>query len=260
MISGGDESARNAFRAYLRDDSSQLSIISTEEMTPGDVLEVKNLADAIERAERVMRESSRPRDMFAELGENAPTVPTDDASGPAVYARPTLTPVPPAVTSLMATPLPLPPTMPSALTTQPLPIIYVPIEPPSEEDAFLQPAGRMRNFAEETLDGYRPDSTSELRIADALAHAGKRRRTFAVAIGVALGVLVSALGAGAIVACLPKAEAKADTKPVATVVATTATTAEAPKTQTNEPKKVESTSSVPTMNVNDLPAAKSAKR
>jgi hypothetical protein len=263
MISGGDESARNAFRAILRDDSSQLSIISTEEMSPGDVLEVKNLADAIERAERVMRESSRPRDMFAELGGAAPT---DDASGPAVYAKPTLTPVPPAVASLMATPLPLPPAMTSALATQPLPIIYVPMElpdderrsqppnpassPSNDEDAFLQPAGRMRHFAEETLDGYRPDTTMQVRSAGA----GQRRKTFAVVVGVALGVLVAALGAGVIVACLPKAEMKPDTKPVA-VVATT--TAEAPKTV--EPKKEETTSSVPTMNVNDLPTARSKR-
>ena len=107
MISGGDESARNAFRAYLRDDSSQLSVVSTEEMSAGDVLEVKNLADAIERAERVMRESSRPRDMFAELGSEVTPlpIPTDDASGPAVYAKPVLTPVPPRAVS---TPIPAP--------------------------------------------------------------------------------------------------------------------------------------------------------
>src|SRR5689334_19701017 len=143
MISGGDESAKNAFRAYLRDDSSQLSIISTEEMSPGDVLEVKNLADAIERAERVMRESSRPRDMFAELGGDTPpplpataaTAATDDASGPAVYKAPILTPIPP-------------PLAPMVTATAPLPILMV---PNVEDDAFMQPAGRMRHFADETL-------------------------------------------------------------------------------------------------------------
>lgn len=227
MISGGDESARNAFRAYLRDDSSQLSIVSTEEMSPGDVLEVKNLADAIERAERVMRESSRPRDMFAELGSEVTPlpIPTDDASGPAVYAKPVLTPVPPRAES---TPIPAP------IATQRLPILML----PNEEDAFLQPAGRMRHFADETLDGYRPDSTMQIR-------AGARRKTASIVIGAILGALVVALGAGAVMACMP---AKFEAKP--TIVTSTAK-ADEPKA---EPKKADAPS-VPTMNVNDLPSA-----
>jgi hypothetical protein len=175
MISGGDESARNAFRAYLRDDalaaesSSQLLISpSTEEMSAGDVLEVKNLADAIERAERVLRESSRPRDMFAELGGD---VPTDDASGPAVYARPTYTPVPPRAET---TPIPPP------IAPLPPPIIMVPNVPPQEEEAFLlQPR-------------IRP-----------------RRRTATMVLGAILGALAVALGAGVVISCLPaKFEAK----------------------------------------------------
>lgn len=232
MISGGDESARNAFRAYLRDDSSQLSIISTEEMGPGDVLEVRNLADAIERAERALRESSRPRDMFAELGGDAPggaaSIPTDDASGPAVYAKPTLlTPLPPA---LRATPLPPP------IATQPLPIIMV----PNEEDAFLQPAGRMRHFAEETLDGYRPESTMEIR-------RGARRKTATVVVGAVLGVLAIALGAGVVLACLPAAKVEAKSPPPVVTLATA---------KVEGPKAEAPTPSVPTMNVNDLPAAR----
>lgn len=229
MISGGDESARNAFRANLQDDS-QLSILSTEEMSPGDVLEVKNLADAIERAERLLRESSRPRDMFAELGGDMSTpLPiardsaTDDASGPAIYARPTFTPVPPAAEST-----PLPPPMPA----QPLPILMIPT---TEEDAFLQPAGRMRHFADETLEGYRPDSTMQIR-------AGGRRKTATIVIGAVLGMLAIALGAGVVVSSLP---AKFEAKPVVI---------------TSSPKKAEEAKtadapSVPTMNVKDLPSA-----
>jgi hypothetical protein len=225
MISGGDESAKNAFRAYLRDESS-VSIVSTEEMSPGDVLEVKNLADAIERAERVLRESSRPRDMFAELGGDTPLpIPTDDASGPALYAKPILTPVPPP----LATPVPVP-----VVATQRLPILLL----PNEEDAFMQPAGRMRHFADETLDGYRPDSTMELRV-------GARRKTASIVIGAILGALLVALGAGAVMACMP---AKFEAKPT-----TITSNAEPPKKA--ESPKPEAAPAVPTMNVKDLPSA-----
>jgi hypothetical protein len=215
MISGGDESARNAFRAYLRDDSSQLSIISTEEMPPGDVLEVRNLGDAIERAERALRESSRPRDMFAELGG-----PTDDASGPAVYARPTPTPIPPP------------------LSTQPLPVLLVPNDVPTEEDAFMQPSGRMRSFADETLDGYRADSTMEVRL-------GARRKSLTLVVGALLGLLALAVVFGVVAVCMPKAQMKSEPKPAVV---------DAPKVvaPTTEPQKP----AVPTLNVNDLPSAR----
>lgn len=256
MISGGDESARNAFRANLRDDSS-LSIISTEEMSPGDILEVRNLADAIERAERALRESSRPRDMFAELGDQLTQRPatqrspvstgslatgasaTDDASGPAIYAKPTLTPLPPAMR-----PTPIPPALiPAPLSTPQLPILMV---PNNEEDAFMQPAGRMRHFAEETLDGYRPESTLEIA-------RGTRRKTATVIVGAVLGVLAMALGAGVVMACMPAAKVEAKGPPAVVTLATAQM--EGPKpdpTTAPAPPK----SSVPTMNVNDLPTAR----
>jgi hypothetical protein len=241
MISGGDESARNAFRAYLRDESSQLSIISTEEMSAADVLEVRNLGDAIERAERALRESSRPRDMFAELGDTPPAtlrsplssslleasltplpIPTDDASGPAIYAKPTLTPIPPAL-------------VPAPTSTRPLPIIMVPT--PNEEDAFMQPAGRMRHFAEETLDGYRPESTMEIK-------RGARRKTATVLVGILLGLLAIAFGAGVVLACMPTASpAKIEPKTEA-------------KPSVAAPSKTDEAPSVRTMNVNDLPSAR----
>jgi hypothetical protein len=243
MISGGDESARNAFRAILRDDapsaegSSPLSISSTEEMSAGDVLEVKNLADAIERAERVLRESSRPRDMFADLGGDTPLpIPTDDASGPAVYAKPTFTPVPPAAAT------PLPPLPAAPLSTQPLPILMVTL--PADEDAFLQPAGRMRHFAEETLDGYRPDSTMQVR-------AGARRKAATVVLGAILGVLALALGAGVVMARMPAA---LEAKPAASVPA--ARSAEQPKKAEAPMTDDAPDPGVPTLNVNDLPSAR----
>lgn len=139
MISGGDESARNAFRATLRDESSQ-HLLSVEESRVADVLEVKNLADAIARAEEAIRaESSRPRghrDMFAELAAS-----TDDTSGPAIFAPARPTPVPP------------PPATSDA-------VLII----PHDDDAFLQPAGRMRSLADDTLDGVRVDTTLEIRL------------------------------------------------------------------------------------------------
>lgn len=164
MISGGDESARNAFRAYLRDESSQRGLVSTEEMTAADVLEVKNLADAIARAEEALRlESSRPRstarDMFAELASS-----TDDIAGPAVFAAPTPTPVPPAPATE--------------------PILFL----PNDEDAFLQPAGRIRSLADETLDGYRPEATLEVRIRT-------RRKSASVIVAAVLAVLAVVVAA-----------------------------------------------------------------
>lgn len=232
MISGGDESARNAFRAYLRDESSQRGLVTTEEMTAADVLEVKNLADAIARAEEAMRaESSRPRskrDMFAELAAA-----TDDASGPAVFAaaRPTPIPPPPA-----AAPAPIPP--PPATD----PVILV----PNEEDAFLQPAGRMRSFADETLDGYRPEPTLELRIR-------ARRSTASWVVAGAVAVL----GIVAIAAFALGRSAEAPAPPVVAAPAKTIAKVEEPQpARVDAPPATATIPVVPVMDVRSLPTAK----
>lgn len=227
MISGGDESARNAFRAYLRDESSQRDLVSTEEISAADVLEVKNLADAIARAEEALRapRSSR-RDMFAELAAA-----TDDASGPAVFAaaRPTPLPPPPA-----ATPVPPPP------RTEPILLL------PNEEDAFLQPAGRMRSLADETLDGHRPLPTLELRIR-ARRHTASWMVAGALAVLAVVAIAAFALGRSLESAPLPpvtQAEAKVEPRveTVAPPAATTGTTTATP--------------TVPVMDVRNLPSAK----
>ncbi len=240
MISSGDESARNAFRAYLRDESSQRELVTTEEMTAADVLEVRNLADAIARAEEALRapRSSR-RDMFAELAAT-----TDDASGPAVFAaaRPTPLPPPPAST-------PAPPVPPAPRTE---PILFL----PNDEDAFLQPAGRMRSLADETLDGHRPLPTLELRIQ-------ARRHKASWIVGAMLGVLavvaIAAFAIGRSIAAAPAAPAVAaattttpETKAETKVEATVATPAPPPPAIEVAPQAP----AVPVMDVRSLPTAK----
>lgn len=233
MISGGDESARNAFRAYLRDESSQRGLVTTEEMTAADVLEVKNLADAIARAEEAMRAPrSSKRDMFAELAAA-----TDDASGPAVFAaaRPTpVPPPPPAVVTAAAAPAAAPP----APITQPLLLV------PNEEDAFLQPAGRMRSFADETLDGYRPLATLELRIR-------ARRHTASWVVGGVLAVL-------AVLVVVALVVGRATKEPVAPAPVALAPPPAVVTTTTATPKAAEPTvaPAMPVMDVRSLPPAK----
>lgn len=64
MIAGGDEKVRNAFRATLRDEPSRPNVAATEELSANDILEVHDLANAIARAEQIIRTpSSRPSDL-----------------------------------------------------------------------------------------------------------------------------------------------------------------------------------------------------
>ena len=228
MISGGDESARNAFRSILRDESSQsLLAISTQEIDAADIIAVGNLADAIARAEQAMRsESTRPRssrDMFADLAAT-----TDDCSGPAAYAAPCPTPVPPR-------PL-VEPSRPQ--------IIVV----PTESDAFLQPAGRMRTLADDTLDGYRPEPTLELRLRE-------RRKTLGWVVS---GIVVAALAVVAVAAAYAtsRGAVAAVTPAVVPRVAAAAPAATA-TTTTNATAAVAAPASdgIPVMDVRSLPAA-----
>jgi len=107
MISGSDERVRNAFRANLLEEPSRPNM--TQELDANDILEVSDLANAIERAERSLRtplpaplptasSSKRPRDIFEALT-------TDDASGPAVHAPARPTPVPPPPPGTLRSPV-----------------------------------------------------------------------------------------------------------------------------------------------------------
>jgi hypothetical protein len=161
MISRGDESARNAFCAALREETPlPLAVNVTQELDALDILEVQDVADAIARAEQSKPSLSRSRrDIFDLLGRD---VPTDDASGPAVHA----------------------PVIPMPAATQPM--------LDASEDAYYHPGGRVRSLADATLDGSRPDLSRALGIQ-------RRRRAFGWIV-VALLVPLSALAATAVLA------------------------------------------------------------
>jgi hypothetical protein len=175
LIVGADQRVRNAFRATLRDEPSTASLISTAELDPGDVLEVGDLADAIARAEQVIRErasgprlstpaapsSSGVRDIFDALV-------TDDCVGPAVHAPYIPTPIPPR-----PTPVPPPPQLlahnrastippPPPNGTQQLPEVRIPSVARTapilvlDEDAFYYPAGKIPGFAAGTVEDHGP--------------------------------------------------------------------------------------------------------
>lgn len=239
MISAGDESARNAFRAFLRDDASQSSVASlvtqTQEIDAADILEVKNLASAIARAELALHESSRPRssrDMFADLG-----IPTDDCSGPAVYVAPRVTPVPPAKPSTTAK------AEPARAAT--LLFAHEPLVDPIDDDAYLQPAGRMRSMADVTLDGVRLDSTLEVALQN------RRSRLGRIVAGAVAALAVIAIAALAV----PRAPASAIAPVTEGPVASPARVEVKVETAKVAPAAVE-----PVMNVNSLPTAAAGAR
>ncbi|MDF2692635.1 MAG: hypothetical protein K0S65_1018, partial [Labilithrix sp.] len=55
MNFGSDHQVRNAFRATLLDEPSSTAVVGTQELDAADVLEVTDLANAIARAEEVLR-------------------------------------------------------------------------------------------------------------------------------------------------------------------------------------------------------------
>lgn len=283
MIAGGDQSARNAFLTNLRDDSSRRVIDTsranpTQELDPSDILEVKDLANAIERAERSMltplpvpAQYSRALDMFEALGSSDPgDVATDDTAGSALYAPVIPTPVPPALAAAArTTPIPPPPaTFRSAdlqkPTPAPAPVIYV----PTEDDAFLQPAPRIRSLADESLQIHRPEPTL-------LVRAGVRRRKATTVVGIVFGLAALFMG-GAFAANELSARANAAAPTVSTTTIATATFAKPtppapaakpeakPETKAEakpapakaEAKPAEAKPAVPTFDVKNLPSAK----
>ncbi len=192
---GGDDVARSAFRVSLREQPSSPSL-ATQELDPSDILEVHDVAEAIARAEALVRTPvprSRPSlDLFEELGRRRPT---DDAVGPATPAtgRISTVPPPPRTAELAAT----------TTTTNALPaiapVLHVPtFMPPAmggsgspEDDAYFHPGGRIRGFGEMTLDGYRPEATLLVRLR-------QRRTRFTWWIAGAL-VLLAAFATAAVV-------------------------------------------------------------
>ncbi|MBX3192398.1 MAG: hypothetical protein KF819_35735 [Labilithrix sp.] len=218
MIAGGDERVRNAFRSTLRDEPSRPNAFSTQELDANDILEVHDLAHAIERAERIIRtpipSEARPVDIFDALAK-APAKATDDTTGPAIPA-PNPTPMLP-----------------------PAPVIFV----PHEDDAYYAPAGRMRSLADVTLDGYRPESTLMVRLRT------RRRALSWVVAGV---VVVLAIVAGVTMLLQESTSSVATSPPVVPTVSTTtiatATLPAAPPSANEDP--------IPVLDVNNLPSAR----
>jgi hypothetical protein len=268
MIADGDSVARKAFRVALREDTpvpiplTNLSVRatdagSTQELDPADILEVKDVAEAIARAQRIVRAPrSRPRDLFESLGEAA----TDDTAGPASPAPPpstfppALAPAPESSThpSQVSPPrqagqaspdarLPLAAMRPSSPPPpfEPRPgILSIPglARAPSsssggtsapEDDAYYHPAGRIRGLADVTLDGYRPEPTLLLR-------ARSRRQSFSFILIAALLPLI-VLAAFTIFGQTEVASATTTTSAVSTVTTAAATASVAPRVVITSP-------------------------
>ena len=271
MISERDVNPRSAAQKRIRAalltphaEETPLPVAGrTQELDPGDILEVRDMAEVIARAEQIVaapRSSHRPIDIFDALVKRPARVPTDDAIGPATPA-----PAPHAILSALpqAAHVPhvaLPPAAAASL------VLTVPVA--TEDDAYYAPGGRVRSLADVTLDGYRPEPTL-------LVRARVRRRNFTA---LAVAVLVPVLAIAAIAffghqeataatstttlatATMPVAPKPAVTASVPAATAVTAVTAKttsaaalpaAPKAAA-KPRNP----AVPTFDVNSLPTAK----
>lgn len=212
MIADGDSVARNAFRVALltaAPDETPLPVNTTQELDPSDILEVRDMAEAIARAERIVAapRSSRPSsrrnggDIFESLGHR----PTDDTAGPA-------TPAPVAIAAIVtAAQLLRPESITRPISPISAMVLSLPVAAPvTEDDAYFHPAGRIRSLADVTLDGYRPEPTLLLR-------ARGRRKSISWILGAALLPLVAL----AAIALLGRQEtAPADTATSTTTIAT----------------------------------------
>ena len=144
MIADGDNAARNAFRVALLTASPEetpLPVSSTQELDPGDILEVRDMAEAIARAEQMVaaprssRASSRsdrrrnaaPVDMFETLGRRL----TDDTAGPATPAPLTVATSPTAMQLVRPHSVPAA-SSPMVLSLPLLPLLPLPLQAPSE--------------------------------------------------------------------------------------------------------------------------------
>lgn len=297
MNFGSDHRVRNAFRATLLDEPSSASILATQEIDATDVLEVRDLAHAIARAEEVLRARSsrvladvasspaKTKDIFDAL------LATDDAVGPAVHAPYVPTPLPPRGSPLPTppgvtrpatllrpleelTPIPMAPRLPAPISPAPAPppaaippaphTAPIPPAPRTapilvlDDDAFYHPAGRIRTFAEATLDGYRPEPTLLVRLRT-------RRSLLAWVVLLVLAPVVLLALVAAAMPLTRGAPAPASTAPVGTTTILPAVVAPPPPAATvAEPGPAltaEPSSDVPVIDVNSLksvPTRKSA--
>ncbi|MBX3222828.1 MAG: hypothetical protein KF795_20105 [Labilithrix sp.] len=140
----------------------------------------------------------------------------------AVTPTPVTAPVAPVSAAPALTPAPLP-SSPGA--TQPLAALAIPPAPRTapililDEDAFYHPAGRIRSFADATLDGYRPEPTLMVRIRE-------RRHTLSLGVGLVL-VPLALLAIFAVAVGFGRASAAHDGEVVTAKAPTVAVTAAA---------------------------------
>lgn len=277
MIADGDSVARNAFRAALARDAmdtplpvaAAMNANATQELDPSDILEVRDMAAAIARAEKIVtapRSSARGlTDLFDSLGHAAPTPKpsssasvtsrsraTDDTVGPAIGVPAGIpTPIPPRYLSMpSALPLAIPvaravPASPAISTAQ-LAAIRV------DDDAYYHPAGRIRSLADVTLDGYRPEPTLLLR-------ARTRRRHFSWFIAAALVPILALAAVAFFTRTRVEQEASASTiaKPAQAAPPSKPFAPPAPITAAPAPAPARDTT--PVFDVKSLPSAGDAK-
>jgi hypothetical protein len=249
MIADGDSVARNAFRVALltaAPEETPLPVNTTQELDPSDILEVRDMAEAIARAEQLVAapRSSRPssrRNVGGDLFESLGRRPTDDTSGPA-------TPAPLGI--MTAAQLMRPESITRPVTPVESMVLSLPVTAPlAEDDAYYHPAGRIRSLADVTLDGYRPEPTLLLR-------ARARRKSFSWVLGAVLLPLAVLAG----IALLDRQETATAATSMTTIatatIVTTATPRVAPKANAASAKPaLESHGNVPVFDVNSLPTA-----
>jgi hypothetical protein len=248
-----------------------------------DVLEVRDLPKAIKRAEDVIRErKSRPGSAPEDIFDSLVAAKTDDISGPHAYRR--TTPVPPPPSSLGGVPGPPPTyrlvsntngTLPlNALSAQAAANMYIPPAVRTapililDEDAFYHPAGRIRGFADVTIEpdaAYVPEPTLMMRL--------RQRRnllSWVVAAVLAPLTLLALFGVAMNIGRARAArEAAAHSAMVANKPTTVTTTAKPVVAAPPPPSPVaiaapsqqnQNHSSVPVANVKSLKSAPSSKR
>lgn len=148
MISDGDSAARNAFRVALLTPHAQetpLPLVGTQELDPADILEVREMAEIIARAEQIVVAPRSSRVLVQGLGNDDPPSSrslrspdstdifdalvrrrTDDTAGPA-------TPAPPAVlTTLLGV------GQPRLETQTPVPAAIIPLSALATAAAVLE--------------------------------------------------------------------------------------------------------------------------
>lgn len=267
--------------ATLKEYPSTTALLPPAPAEQTEVLEVRDLPKAIKLAEEAIRgrgsprrepSASAPEDIFDSLVASANNKSTDDTSGPHAYRRSTPVPPPPRPFGVRAAngTLPLHTLsaeaaanihIPPAVRTAPILVL--------DEDAFYHPAGRIRGFADVTIEPetrYVPEPTLMMRL--------RQRRNLLSWIAAAVLAPLTLLALFAVAMSVGRAraarEAAAQTVMTTKSVVTTATTVTTPSNAVEKsappspgpgPLAAQNhAQSVPVANVKSLKSAPSSKR